>query len=153
CEGKPLLAETLLMLQAGGAMGRQPLLPEIQGVGGYGKSRRGDLSGTWPTVCHSGKGEIGHDRARRTDFVAIVEMVDIGRVEIHRLLYAPQPERLGEETVVDDRVARKRRDVMNASYLIEHEIESSPGRSAPSPSAPMSVAHARLERWQSQDGL
>jgi len=44
--------------------------------------------------------EIGHDRAGGADFIAIIEVVDVRRIEIDGLLDAAQTERIGEELIV-----------------------------------------------------
>src|SRR5690606_18393697 len=64
--------------------------------------------------------EIGHHRARRAELIRIVEMVDVGRVEVDGLLDPAQAELAGEEIIVLARIFRHRGDVMQAFDLVEH---------------------------------
>jgi len=56
--------------------------------------------------------EEGEDRARSAGLVAVVQVVDVRRVEVHRLLHESQPERTGVEVDVALRVGRDRGDVV-----------------------------------------
>jgi len=53
-------------------------------------------------------------------FPGKIEVVDLRRVEVDRLLHPAQAERLGEEVVVRLRVARDGRDVVQAVDLFQH---------------------------------
>ena len=50
--------------------------------------------------------EIGHYGTRRTEFVGVVEMINIGRVEVYGLFDPAQAKLVGEEIVVLARIRR-----------------------------------------------
>ena len=97
----------------------QPLDPERQRALRHGEHGLADLAGAGPAARDVGKREIGHHPARPAELVAVVEVVDLGRIEIHCLLDAAQPERPGEERIVLRRGAGKRGDVVQAANLVE----------------------------------
>ena len=112
-EIEAFFAEALVFLQPVDACAGEPLLPEFQRAGRNGKSRRADFAGAGTPTRDAGEGEIGHDGARCPGLVAIVE-----------------PQRIGEEGIVAHRVARQRRDVMQALDPFDH-LSSPLGRFFP----------------------
>ena len=95
-----LLAEGFVGLQAVDAERGEPLDPERQRALGHGEHGFADLARAGAPARDIREREIGHHRAGRSDLVAVIEMIDVGRVEIHRLLHSAQAERLGEERIV-----------------------------------------------------
>src|SRR5258705_9599122 len=57
--------------------------------------------------------EERHDAPRRPHLVAVVEMVGLRIVEVHRALHEPEPEQPAIEVEVPLRVTRDRGDVVN----------------------------------------
>ena len=123
-EAQAVLAERRVALDAGNAFAGQPLLPIAERVFRHRKHRRADLADAMPALADIREREVGHHRARRAELVGIIEMVDVGRVEIDGLLDPAQAELVGEELIVLPRIAGHRRDVMQALDLVEHDGSS-----------------------------
>jgi hypothetical protein len=73
-------------------------------------------------AASGGAGELepGEDRAGRAGLVAEVQVVGVGRVEVHGLLDHPQAEDVGIELDVLLRVGGDHRDVVHALELHHH---------------------------------
>ncbi len=99
-EMQALLAEGFVSLQAVDVVRGEPFRPERQRALGHGENGFADLARARAPASDIREREIGHHRAGRSDLVAIVEMIDVGSVEIHRLFHSAQAQRLGEERIV-----------------------------------------------------
>ena len=109
-----------LALETGDALLRQALFPEAERTLRNRKDRRADFADARAALADVREREIGHDGAGRAVLVAVIEMIDVGRVEIDGLLDAAQAERVGEELVVLACIRRHRGDVVQALDLVEH---------------------------------
>ena len=98
----------------------EALLPVAERSLGHREDGRADLADAGAALADVRKREIGHHRARRAEFVRVVEMVDVRCVEVDGLLDPAQPELAGEEFVVLTGILRHRGDVVKALDLIEH---------------------------------
>ncbi len=67
-----------------------------------------------------GKGEKGHDAAGCTCGISVIEVVDVWRVEVHRLFHSAQTEDAGEERIGGSRRGGERGDVVKTLDLREH---------------------------------
>src|SRR6185312_9048788 len=74
----------------------------------------GDLSRTLPPPSRAGPGEERHDAARRAHLVAVVQMVALRIVEVHRPLHEAQTEQPRVEIEIALRVTRYGADVVEA---------------------------------------
>src|SRR5271166_967763 len=118
-EMETLLAESLVRLEAVHAERGKAPCPERQRAFRHGENGLPDFADSRTPVRNIREGEIGHDRARRANLVAIVEVIDVGGVEVHRFLHSAQAERLGEKGAVGLGFSGQRRDVVQTSDLIE----------------------------------
>ncbi|QTK80645.1 hypothetical protein AT6N2_C3144 [Agrobacterium tumefaciens] len=105
-EMQALVAESFVRFQTIDAGPGKTVLPVTERPFRHRKQRRPHLPGAGAAAGNMREREIGHDGAGRADFIAIIEMIDIGRVKIHRLLHPAQAERIGEKTVVLARACR-----------------------------------------------
>ncbi|KAI3480216.1 hypothetical protein L1887_57675 [Cichorium endivia] len=99
-------AEDRVGLKAGGALGKQALFPEAQRTLRDGKLCLAHLTDAGTAGHHVGEGKIGHDRAGRAIFVAVIKVIDAGFVKVDGFLHPAQAERIGEEAVVLPRIRR-----------------------------------------------
>ncbi len=109
-----------LALQAGRRPPSRNAPSNSQRALGHGKDGGADLADAGPALADIREREIGHHRARRADLVGVIEVVDVGRVEIDGLLDPAQAELAGEECIVLARILRHRGDVVQALDLVEH---------------------------------
>ncbi|MNX93089.1 hypothetical protein D3C86_1252630 [compost metagenome] len=121
CEMQALVAKGFIGLQAIHAGLGKTVLPVAERSLGNGKQRRAHFAGAGTATSDMREREIGHDGAGRADFITIIQVIDVRRVEIDRLLHPAQAERIGEKTVVLTRARRHRRDVVQALDLVEHD--------------------------------
>ena len=121
CKMQALVAEGLIGLQAIDTGFGKTVLPVAERSFRNGKQRRANLAGAGTAAGDVREREIGHDGARRADLIAIIEMINVRRVEIDRLLHPAQAERIGEKAVVLARARRHRRDVVQALDLVQHD--------------------------------
>ena len=127
CKMQALVAEGFIGLQAIHPGLGKTVLPVAERSFRNGKQRRAHLTGARTTAGDMRERKVSHDGAGRTDFIAIIEMIDVRRVEIDRLLHPAQAERIGEKTVVLARARRHGRDVVQALDLVEHDKPLLPG--------------------------
>ena len=125
------------------ALFRQSFLPEAERALRYGEHRFRNFTGTATTFAHIGKGEIGHDRAGIADFVAIIEVVDIGSIEVDGLLDPAQTESLRKEAVVFLGIRGHRGNVMQAFDLGKHGSDPFPAL------APVLFCWIEYRSWRS----
>ena len=69
---------------------REPLAPEGSDPFGTAKTVA-HLARALVPARHVGEGEVGHHRAGRAALVAVVEVIDVRGVEVHRLLTRRRP--------------------------------------------------------------
>ena len=92
----------------------QPVVPERRRVLGDRERRRRGEAGADLAARHAVPGEERQQAGRPARLVAVVEVVGVRRVEVHRLLDQPQAEHRGVEVDVPLRVAGDRGDVVQA---------------------------------------
>ena len=119
-EAQAIGAEDRVGLNAGSAFGEETLFPETQRTLRNGKLRLAHLADAGTAGHHVGEGKIGHDRAGRSLFVAVIKVIDAGFVEVDGFLHPAQAERISEETVVLPRVRRHGGDVVQALDILDH---------------------------------
>jgi hypothetical protein len=90
----------------------QTISPEGQRTLGNREGGDADLARAGAATTGPRKREVGHDRTGRAHLIAIVEVINLGRVEIDGLFHAAQAKGLGEKIVVGLRSARQRGDVV-----------------------------------------
>ena len=119
-EHQPLLAKPVRADQPVDLVLGQPGFPEGQGVLRHAEHGRADLAGAGTARAGVREGEIGHHRAGRADLVAVVQVIDVRGVEVHRLLDPSQAKNLGEEIVVLLRARGERGHVVQSVDLGQH---------------------------------
>jgi hypothetical protein len=119
-EQEPVLSEAIVALHAVHLEGRETVGPGVERALRHGKRGRADLAHAGAAAGGVGEGEIGHHRPRRADLVRVVEVIDVRRIEVHRLLDAAEAQHLREEGVVLPRARGQRGDVMEALDLVQH---------------------------------
>src|SRR3954470_10481386 len=100
----------------------ETLEPEAERGGANGEGRDRDLSHTLTSGAGTGPGEEGHDASRRAGRIAVVQMVGLRIVEVHRALHEPESEHATVEVQVALRVARDGGDVMDAEYAAHEPL-------------------------------
>src|SRR4051794_33966454 len=85
-----LFTEDFLGFQAADVELGQPIAPEAERALRDRVDRGADFTGTRAALRHLREREVGHDRTRRTGLVTVVEVIDVGSVEIDSLLDAAQ---------------------------------------------------------------
>jgi hypothetical protein len=105
------------LLAPDGPKGRQPLAQAARLPGGTANCVSPASPRPRVPRPRATEGERGPGRARRAQPVAIIQVVHVGRVEVHRHLDAPQPQRLAVEGVVRARIAREHGDVVQPLTL------------------------------------
>ena len=121
-EAQPLRAEARVLDEPSRALHGEARAPERQRALRHREDGLPDLAGALVPAGDVRKGKVGHHRAGRAVLVAVVEVVDLRRIEVHRLLDPAQAERVGEEGIVGPRVRRHRRDVVQALDLGQHGV-------------------------------
>ena len=97
---------------------REPLRPELKRLlRRHPPAQPVDHSRAGPSARRVGKLEERQDRSRGSPLVAVVQVVDVGRVEVDGLLDQPQPQQTRVEVDVAGRVRRDARDVVDAVKL------------------------------------
>src|SRR5437762_543933 len=96
------------------AVPNETLDPETDRARQHRERRHRHLPRPDATASRPGPGKEGHDAARRTDFVTVVEVVGLRIVEVDRALHEPQSEESGIEVDVPLRIAGDRGDVVKA---------------------------------------
>jgi hypothetical protein len=104
-----------LHLEGGEAVG-----PGVERAFRHGEGGRPDLAHAGAAAGGVREGEVGHHGAGRADFVRVVQVIDVRRVEVHRLLHAAETQHLREEGVVLPRTRGERGDVVEALDLVQH---------------------------------
>ena len=102
--------------------GSQTIRPEGQRSFGHSESRHADLARAGATAPRAGEREIGHDRPGRAQLVAVIKVVNFGRVEVDGFFHAAQTEGLGEKVIVGLGPARQRGHVVQSVDLVQHII-------------------------------
>ena len=110
------LAKARCGVRHGEAQRAKPRLPRVERTGGHGERRNGHLPCARRTVANAAWAirERRPQRAGRAAFVAVVEVVDAGAVEVDRLLDEAEAERADTEVEVGLCVVDSGRDVVEA---------------------------------------
>src|SRR5688572_16220393 len=95
-------------------MTQESLEPEAECARKHGERRDRDLPYPLPPAPCAGPGEESHDAARIADVVAVIQVIGLRIVEVHRALHEPEPQHPRVEVEVALRIARDRGDVMDA---------------------------------------
>ncbi|MNI34839.1 hypothetical protein D3C73_888410 [compost metagenome] len=119
-EPQPVGTEDGIGFKPADALCSKAVLPKLQPALGDRELGFADFADARAAKHHVLEGEIGHDRAGRTVFVTVIEVVDAGIVEIDGLLDPAQAERFGEEAVVLTGIRRHRRDVVQSLDILDH---------------------------------
>src|SRR5204863_9773711 len=96
------------------AVPQETLHPKAQRRRKYRECGDGNLSGSLTPAKGARPGKERHDASRIPDVVAEVEVVRVRVVEVHSSFDEPQAEDADVEVEITLRVARDRRDVMDA---------------------------------------
>ena len=119
-KGQHLLPEPHALLEPPHAQPRQPLRPGRKTVFRHGEDGRSHLANARAASARPREREICHHRTRRAVFIAVVEVVDVGGIEVHGLLDAPQSEGVGEKCIVVPGAGGEGGHVMQALDLVQH---------------------------------
>ena len=111
---------------AGIALAGEPLGPELQRLRRrHAELNRVDHTRPGPAGTRARELEPGEDRSRRALLVGEVQVVRLGRIEVHGLLDHPQAEHVGIELDIPLCVAGDHRDVVHAIELHRSPRKSS----------------------------
>ena len=112
--GNDALAETCSNSVVSNALPNETLEPEGERCAGNGQRNRGELARALSPPLRPRPWEESEERSRAPRFVAVVQVVSVGVVEVHRPLHQAKPEDAGVEVDVPLHITRDHRDVMDA---------------------------------------